>query len=45
MIHNALFVSFDWLLFWIYTHKIQFHAIITDKMIQKDQSVSNKGKL
>ncbi len=45
MIQNSLFVSFNWLLLSTYTNKAPFHAIITDKMIQKAQFVSNKGKL
>lgn len=33
MKQKCLFVSFNWMLLWIYTKEAQFYDIITDKMI------------
>jgi hypothetical protein len=45
MIQMKHFISFNWLLFWIYTQNMLFYAIITNKMIHKGEFVSNKGTL
>jgi hypothetical protein len=45
MIQIGYFVLINWLLSVIFIQIILFCVIITDKMIQKAQFVSNKGKL